>query len=73
MKISYLFCLISVGLSGALIAPPMNAQTLPFQNPSLSHQERAKDLLGRLTLEEKASKNSSGGVRLCMVQPIWAM
>ena len=54
MKISYLFCLISVGLSGALIAPPMNAQTLPFQNPSLSHQERAKDLLGRLTLEEKA-------------------
>ena len=54
MKISSLFCLISVGLSGALLAPPMNAQTLPFQNPTLSNQERAKDLLSRLTLEEKA-------------------
>lgn len=30
------------------------AQTLPYQNPALSSQERAKDLLSRLTLEEKA-------------------
>jgi beta-glucosidase len=28
---------------------------LPFQNPQLSTQERAKDLVSRLTLEEKAS------------------
>ncbi|HVT85624.1 MAG TPA: xylan 1,4-beta-xylosidase [Chitinophagaceae bacterium] len=28
---------------------------LPYQNPSLSSQERAKDLISRLTLEEKAS------------------
>ena len=54
MKISSFFCLISVGISGALLAPPMNAQTYPYQNPSLSHQERAKDLLSRLTLDEKA-------------------
>ena len=30
------------------------AQTLPYQNPSLSANERAKDLCSRLTLEEKA-------------------
>ena len=28
---------------------------LPYQNPNLSSEERAKDLIGRLTLEEKAS------------------
>ena len=32
----------------------MVAQTLPYQNPNLSARERAKDLCGRLTLEEKA-------------------
>src|SRR5688572_5764335 len=31
------------------------AQKLPYQNPGLSSAERAKDLIGRLTLEEKAS------------------
>jgi len=30
------------------------AQQLPYQNPNLSVRERAKDLCGRLTLEEKA-------------------
>jgi beta-glucosidase len=31
------------------------AQKLPYQNPNLSSEERAKDLIARLTLEEKAS------------------
>ena len=31
------------------------AQMLPYQNPSLSAEQRADDLLGRLTLEEKTS------------------
>ena len=29
------------------------AQQLPYQNPNLSAKERAVDLCGRLTLEEK--------------------
>lgn len=32
---------------------PIAAQQLPYQNPSLSAEARAEDLLGRLTLEEK--------------------
>lgn len=31
------------------------AQVLPYQNPKLSSEERAKDLISRLTLEEKVS------------------
>jgi len=27
------------------------AQTIPYQNPNLSSEERAKDLISRLTLE----------------------
>ena len=36
------------------LALSASAQQLPYQNPSLSPQERAKDLCSRLTLEEKA-------------------
>ncbi|MFH1197805.1 MAG: xylan 1,4-beta-xylosidase [bacterium] len=32
----------------------LNAQKLPYQNPNLNSEERAKDLISRLTLEEKA-------------------
>ena len=32
-----------------------SAQQFPYQNPALSAHERAVDLCGRLTLEEKAS------------------
>lgn len=38
-----------------LYAVAGGAQTLPYQNPNLSANERATDLCGRLTLEEKAS------------------
>lgn len=33
----------------------LNAQKYPFQNPNLSSDERAEDLISRLTLEEKAA------------------
>ncbi|MBQ2332890.1 MAG: glycoside hydrolase family 3 protein, partial [Prevotella sp.] len=38
-------------------ATTVNAQTYnyPFQNPNLTPEQRAEDLIGRLTLEEKAS------------------
>ena len=44
--ISLVFFLLTIALS---------AQQYPFQNASLSSEERAKDLLSRLTLEEKAA------------------
>ena len=39
----------------ALVVLPMSAQTasLPYQNPKLKAEQRADDLLGRLTLDEK--------------------
>ena len=40
--------LVSLAISVSMMAQ------YPYQNPSLSNAERAKDLLSRLTLEEKA-------------------
>lgn len=47
------------------------AQTLPYQDPSLSATERANDLLGRLTLEEKIQlmMNASPAVERLGVKP----
>lgn len=43
------------GIAASLIAvTAIEAQQLPFQNPALSPHERAVDLVGRLTIEEKA-------------------
>lgn len=48
LKLYFTLCFASVvGMA--------QSQTLPFQNPSLSAHERAVDLCGRLTLEEKSS------------------
>jgi beta-glucosidase len=35
---------------------PCGAQTCPFMNPALTPEERAKDLVSRMTLEEKVSQ-----------------
>jgi beta-glucosidase len=45
-----LLIIISILLTGSLWA-----QQLPYKNPNLSSEERAKDLISRLTLEEKAT------------------
>jgi beta-glucosidase len=37
-------------------APAQDTSTLPYMNPKLSPQERAADLVHRMTLEEKASQ-----------------
>ena len=46
---------LSIALFSALLlnASPMLAQQLPYQNPNLSAEARAEDLISRLTLEEK--------------------
>ena len=49
MKISYLFIISLLSFFS------VNAQQYPYKNPSLSSTERAKDLISRLTLEEKAA------------------
>jgi beta-glucosidase len=42
-------------LTGFLLSmTAMGQQLLPYQNPNLSPEQRAKDLISRLTLEEKA-------------------
>lgn len=42
-------------ITALFIATSVKGQMLPFQNPNLSFEERAADLLTRLTLEEKAA------------------
>lgn len=42
-------------VSALLFFVNARAQQLPYQNPNLSSEERAKDLICRLTLEEKAT------------------
>ncbi len=52
----------------------MEAQTLPYQNPNLSAEERAADLCARLTLEEKSKlmRNTSPAIpRLGIPQYDW--
>ena len=51
MEKKKLLVILMMGV-GALTA---NAQQLPYQNPNLTASQRADDLLGRLTLEEKVS------------------
>jgi beta-glucosidase len=44
-----------LGIIYFLFSLSLKAQILPYQNPNLSSEERARDLIGRLTLEEKAT------------------
>ena len=47
-KFTLLVCLLAWSIAA------LAQQRLPYQNPSLSSEERARDLCQRLTLEEKA-------------------
>lgn len=51
---------ISVLLLSAMLTIACPAQTFPYQDSSLSPEERAADLCSRLTLEEKASVMRNG-------------
>ena len=43
--------------SALMMMLTLSAQTLPYQDSSLSFEERAKDLVSRMTLEEKVSQS----------------
>ena len=64
-KFVFAFC---VGVMAATSSP---AQDEPYKNPDLSPQERADDLLKRLTLKEKISlmQNQSPGVERLGIKP----
>ncbi|MFI0430974.1 xylan 1,4-beta-xylosidase [Mariniflexile sp. HMF6888] len=57
---NHIFCSLKITnvyflIISILCVTSINAQKLPFQNSNLSSEERAKDLISRLTLEEKAT------------------
>ena len=47
-------------LLALLLGLTVSAQMLPYQNPALSNEERARDLVSRMTLEEKVSQMQNG-------------
>lgn len=49
-----------LALSALLLGLVASAQMLPYQNPALSNEERARDLVSRMTLEEKVSQMQNG-------------
>ena len=49
-----------LALSALLLGLTVSAQMLPYQNPALSNEERARDLVSRMTLEEKVSQMQNG-------------
>lgn len=53
---SRLVCIAIVLVSLLSQVPIAGAQTLPYRNANLSIDERVNDLLGRMTLEEKAAQ-----------------
>lgn len=57
-RILFAAVVLSVLISSMLPARVLKAQgeQLPYRNPGLSIDERVKDLLGRMTLEEKAAQ-----------------
>jgi len=48
--------LVNLFVFGQLAFSQMNSDLLPYQNASLSFDERVNDLVGRMTLEEKTSQ-----------------
>lgn len=58
-------------IAALLLSTNLAAQQLPYQNPKLTAAERAEDLLGRLTLEEKTRlmRNGSPGIPRLGVPP----
>ena len=56
MSTAAIFSLCAMTLLATTAAAAQPIDSFPFQNPSLPIQQRAQDLVSRLTLEEKASQ-----------------
>lgn len=50
------FLILFVLLHSVAISQPVTSEKFPFQNTSLSFEDRVNDLVGRLTLEEKVAQ-----------------
>ena len=72
MRKSIILCL-AAAVAAASLASGLSAQVLPYQDKSLSAEDRAADLLGRLTLEEKANLmcQRSPAVERLGIRPYW--
>jgi beta-glucosidase len=72
-KIFYEKPLLRIALCAAMMmsAGVASAQQLPYQDPTLTAEQRADDLLKRLTLEEKASlmQNASPAISRLGIKP----
>ncbi len=55
-KSSLLFSLIVLAVSTVVVTAQQNVYSYPFQNPSLSEEQRVNDLVSRMTLKEKADQ-----------------
>ena len=64
-RVAFTLCFSALALIGTV------AQNEPYKNPQLSPDERAEDLLGRLTLKEKIGlmQNSSHAVERLDIAP----
>lgn len=64
-RVAFTLCFSALALIGTM------AQNEPYKNPQLSPDERAEDLLGRLTLKEKIGlmQNSSRAVERLGIAP----
>ncbi|MBQ5620024.1 MAG: hypothetical protein IIU94_03530, partial [Alistipes sp.] len=47
-------------LTALMATVALSAQNYPYQDSSLSFEERAKDLVSRMTLEEKVAQMQNG-------------
>ncbi len=60
MKRTLIHTVLGLLLLGVVaVAPGAPQQQLPYQNPSLSVEERVEDLLGRMTVQEKVLQLAS--------------
>ena len=55
-RVVFFFSLLALAASTAHAQQQAAGQTLPYMNPALPVDQRVKDLIGRMTLEEKVSQ-----------------